>query len=96
MKKGFEKLKKKMLADPEVRGAYDAMGPEFELARELIAVRARAGLTQAQLAERMQTTQSAVARWESGRRIPSVSTLMRYAKATGTRPVVSFVPAKTP
>ena len=84
-------LKKRMLSDREVREAYDAMSGEFELARELIAARTRAGLTQAELAKRMGTTQSAVARMESGRQLPSLKTLHRYAAATGTRPLVRLV-----
>lgn len=88
-------LKKRMLSDREVREAYDAMSGEFELARELIAARTRAGLTQAELAKRMGTTQSAVARMESGRQLPSLKTLHRYAAATGTRALVKLVEATT-
>ncbi len=94
MSERFEAMKDKMLSDPEVREAYDAMAGEFALARELIAARVRAGLTQAELAERMGTTQSAVARIESGRRLPSMKTLLRYANATGSRPLVKLVAAE--
>ena len=66
MTKRLEATKKKMLADPEVQAAYDALGDEFNLAHELIAARVRAGLTQAQLADKMGTTQSVIARLESG------------------------------
>jgi transcriptional regulator with XRE-family HTH domain len=83
-------MKKKMLADPQVREAYAALDEEFGLARELIAARVRAGLTQAELAERMGTTQSAIARLESGARLPSVKTLLRFAKATKSRPVLKL------
>ena len=38
-------LKAELLANPAVRQAYDAQAPEFELARELIAARMKAGLT---------------------------------------------------
>ncbi len=93
MNERFNAMKDKMLSDPEVREAYDAMAGEFDLARELIAARVRAGLTQAQLAERMGTTQSAVARMEGGRRLPSMKTLLRYAAATGSRPLVKLVAA---
>ena len=41
-----------------------------------------------ELAERMHTTQSTIARLESGRTMPSMRTLARYAEATGTRAVV--------
>ncbi len=94
MSERFRALKERMLSDARVREDYDAMGPEFELARELIAARARAGLTQGELAERMGTTQSAIARLESGRQLPSMRTLARYAKATGSRPVVKLEAAE--
>ena len=90
----FDRLKSRMLKNRKVRAAYAALAPEFELAHELIAARARAGLSQAQLAKRMRTSQSAVARIESGRHWPSRRTLERYAKATGTRPVIRLVAAK--
>ena len=53
---------------------------------------AAAGLTQEQLAQRMHTTQSAVARLESGRTRPSTSTLERLAQATGTKLKINFEP----
>lgn len=90
MTKRLDTMKKTMLADPRVREAYVALEEEFSLARELIAARVRAGLTQAELAERMGTTQSAIARLESGARLPSVKTLLRFAKATRSRPVLKL------
>ena len=93
MSKRFASVKKKMLADREVRAAYAALDEEFSLARELIAARVRAGFTQAELAERMGTTQSAIARLESGAQMPSVKTLLRFAKATGSRPVLKLLAA---
>ncbi|WP_019937559.1 helix-turn-helix transcriptional regulator [Bordetella sp. FB-8] len=87
-------LKKRMLANPDVKAEYEAQAPEFELARELIAARARAGLTQEQLADKMQTTQSTIARMESGRSLPSLRTLARYAEATGSRAVVRLEAAE--
>ena len=79
--------------EPDYREAYDRLGPEFELARSLIEVRTRAKLTQAELAERMQTTQSVIARLESGRSRPSTRTLDKIAQATDTRLRISFDPA---
>ena len=64
------------------------MADEFAIARELISARARAGLSQAEVAQRMGTTQSVVARLESGRRPPSLRTVRRYAQAVGARAVV--------
>jgi DNA-binding XRE family transcriptional regulator len=86
--KNLAELKTTLLADPAARVGYDALAPEFDMARELIAARARAGLTQADVAQRMGTTQSVVAGLEGGRRIPSMRTVQRYAQAVGGRAVV--------
>lgn len=86
--KPLKALKAELLKNPETRREYDALAEEFELAREMIAARTRAGLTQADVAERMGTTQSAVARIESGQRHPSMRTVQRYAHALGCRAVV--------
>jgi ribosome-binding protein aMBF1 (putative translation factor) len=91
--KRLQTVKKKMLADREVRAAYDALADEFDLARELIAARVRAGLTQAEVAARMGTTQSVVARLESGAQMPSVNTLLKFAKATRSRPIIKLLAA---
>lgn len=89
-------LHKKWLRDDEYRREYDALEEEFALASALIAARSQAGLTQEELAEKMDTSQSAIARMESGRTIPSGSTLKRFARATGTRLRITFEPAKSP
>ena len=74
-----------LLANPEVKREYDALEQEFAIASELIRARARAGLSQAELAARMGTSQSAIARLESGRTLPSAKTLIRFAEATGSK-----------
>jgi transcriptional regulator with XRE-family HTH domain len=81
------------MARPDVREAYDALGAEFAFLDEVLKARAEAGLTQAQLAERVGTTQSAIARLESGalKHSPSIATLQKYAKALGYRVEVKFV-----
>ena len=81
----FEELKARLLAHPEVKAEYDALAPEFEIAAELVKARLRAGLSQAELARRMGTSQSAVARLESGQTLPTTKTLLRYAEATGSK-----------
>ena len=86
--KALARIKSDMLAAPDVRVAYDALADEFIIARELIAARARAGLSQAEVAQRMGTTQSVVARLESGKRPPSLRTVQRFAQAVGARAVV--------
>jgi ribosome-binding protein aMBF1 (putative translation factor) len=73
------------LGDPDVKREFDALEQEFAIASELIRARARAGLSQAELAARMGTSQSAIARLESGRSLPSAKTLLRFAQATGSK-----------
>ncbi len=86
--KTLKTLKAAMLADPKTRAEYEALADEFEMARELISARTKAGMTQDDVAQKMGTTQSAVARLESGKRMPSMRTVQRYAKAIGARAVV--------
>jgi predicted transcriptional regulator len=81
----FEQLKQEWMKDPAFKAEYDALAPEFEIAAELVKARARAGLSQAEVARRMGTTQSVVARLESGQTLPSTKTLLRFAEATGSR-----------
>lgn len=89
----FKKLKAEWMKDPAFRAEYDKLKPEFELIRALLEARAKAGLTQAEVAKRMGTTQSVVARIESGRAAPNLKTLDRYARAVGRRIAVKLVPA---
>ena len=90
--KRLEDLKREVLADPATRAEYDALADEYAIARELIAARARAGMSQAEVAERMGTTQSVVARLESGRRLPSMRTVERFAQAVGGHLVLRIEP----
>lgn len=80
--------------DPAFMAEYEAMEEEFALAAALIRARSAADMTQEQVARAMGTTQAVVARLESGKVMPSTRTLERYAKATGTRLRISFVPEK--
>jgi transcriptional regulator with XRE-family HTH domain len=86
-------LHRRWSKDPDYKAAYDALDEEFRLAGALIDARTRAGLTQTQLARRMKTSQSYVARIEGGKVRPSTDALERFAQATGTRLRISFEPA---
>lgn len=86
-------LHQKWISSEEYREAYEKLAPEFALAHAVIAARVAAGMTQEQLAQRMETTQSVIARLESGRTRPSTQTLERLAAATGTRLRITFEPA---
>jgi DNA-binding XRE family transcriptional regulator len=76
--------------------AYNELELEYQLARQMLKARSRAGLTQDAVAERMGTTKSAVSRLESANKhTPSLTTLKRYAKAVGCDLQVKLVPHKT-
>ncbi len=79
----FESVAEKWKENPDYREAYKTLESEFEVARELIHARVRARLTQQDLAKRMGTTQSAIARLESGTKSINLKTLEKYAAATG-------------
>lgn len=79
------------------REAYNELGDEYTLVRELLCARSRAGLTQEAVAERMGTTKSAVSRLEAaGKHSPSVMTLKNYAQAVGCEVEIRLVPAPRP
>lgn len=84
------------LADPAFRAEWESIADEFAALDALLSARRRAGLTQAQVAERMGVKQSALARIEtslnSRRHSPSLATLRRYAEALGCRVEIRVVP----
>jgi DNA-binding XRE family transcriptional regulator len=92
----YDEMKAKMLENPAVRTEYERIErDEMPMLNTLLAARKEAGLTQAQVAERMGTKATAVARLESallsGKHSPSISTLQKYAKALGKRLDVRLV-----
>ena len=88
-------LKEKALKKKSVREEYDALKPEFNLLREMLKARNEAGLSQADVAERMGTKAPAITRLESsltsGRHSPSIATLKKYAEAVGCHLEIKFV-----
>ena len=88
-----KQLRTKALANAEVKAEYEKLTVEFSLLGEFLKARAAQGLTQAQVAEKIGTTQSAVARMESGsgKHSPSLATLTKYADALGCKLEVRLV-----
>lgn len=86
---------KKRASHAAFRKAYDALEDEFAALAELLKARKEAGLTQADVAQRMGVSQPVLARIESSlgnqRHAPSLSTLRRYAQACGKRLVISMI-----
>lgn len=88
-------FREQLLRNPAVKAAYDASVTKYVILDEILSARREAGLTQAQVAERMGTKASAVARLESalvsGKHSPSIDTLRKYAAAVGKRLEVHLV-----
>ena len=78
--------------NPKYMREYDALKKEFALARQFIKARGAAGLTQQELADRMEISRSHIVRLEGGKMMPSTRTLNRFAEATGHRVVINFEP----
>jgi transcriptional regulator with XRE-family HTH domain len=88
-----KQLRTKALAVPAVKAEFDKLSDEFSLLDEFLKVRTSQGLTQAQVAERIGTTQSVVARMKfgSGKYSPSLATLTKSADALGYKLEVRLV-----
>jgi DNA-binding XRE family transcriptional regulator len=78
-------LKERLMTDPEVRTEYERLGPVYELVGAMVEARREAGLSQSEVARRIGTTQSAIARLENAHHMPSLEMLTRYAAALGRR-----------
>ena len=79
--------------NPDLPGMIDAHLERRRLQRALAARRQDLGLSQTEVAARMKTSQSAVARLEAGEMDAKVSTLQRYALAVGYEIEFSLRPA---
>ncbi len=92
--KHFE-LKEKALERKNVKAIYDALEPEFSLLKELLRARQNAGMSQAEIAEKMGTKAPAITRLESsltsGKHSPSIATLKKYAQALGCHLEIKLV-----
>ena len=88
-----KQLRAVALGNPEVKAEFEKAVDEYALLDEFLKARAAQGLTQAQVAEKIGTTQSAVARMESGKgkHSPSLATLTKYADALECRLEVRLI-----
>lgn len=87
----FENWRKELLKDKEFKEEYDSLEEEYNLINEIISKRIERGLTQKELAEKMGTKQSAIARLESGKYNPSFKFLKKAAKALDSKLKIKFV-----
>lgn len=77
----FEEFKKEALKDPKVAAEYKKLAPRYQLISELIRIRIKKGLTQEELAKKVGTKQSAIARIESGNTNPSFNSIEKILQA---------------
>jgi len=90
-------MRAKALQDPEVKAEYDALSSAFDMKRQMIALRKEAGLTQAEMAEKLGTKRSNISRLESlnSEVSPRLTTIEDYARALGYSIRVGFERART-
>ncbi len=89
-RKTWSEVRPRRMEKPAVRASYENARLAYELGRQVRELRESHGLSQRELAERMQTTQSVIARLEAGGSKPSLSTLERVARALGTSVDIRF------
>lgn len=94
MSKVTTTLHKRWLKTPGYKEAFDTSQAEFDLSRQLIETRIKSGLSQGELATKMGTSQSTIARLESGTSMPSMRTLTKFAQATNSQLQILFKPVK--
>ncbi len=87
-------LRRKLLSDPEVKAEYERLGPIYAVVGQMIEARQAAGLTQSDIATRMGTSQSVVARLENARHMPTFPMIARYAAAIGHRLDLRIAPSQ--
>ena len=80
----FKEFKKQLLKDTKIKEAYEKQDLAFEIGQTILEARIRKGLTQEELAKKISTKQSSIARLEGGSALPSLSFLERVAKALDT------------
>lgn len=86
----FRTVQDQWMKDPAFRREIDNPDMGFKVLEALLALRKNMKLTQAQLAQKSGMSQAAIARLESGRARPSLSTLEKIAAATGKQLTIAF------
>lgn len=86
--KNWKTFKKELLQDKRVAQEYKKLEPHYQLISQLIEARIKRGLTQEELARKIGTRQSAIARLESGNANPTIAFLEKIAQAIGSRLII--------
>jgi DNA-binding transcriptional regulator YiaG len=93
--KTLEQFEAELRQDGTLQKKMEEREPDYLLAREILAVRLSANMSQSALARAIGTSQSRVSKWERGEEAPRVEALRRIAKATGRQLQVRFVAARS-
>ena len=88
--KDLQTFKKELMKDEAFKREYDKLTPRYAMISELIAARIKKGLTQKELAQRIGTTQSSIARLEGGNVNPSLDFLEKIANVLESQLIVHF------
>lgn len=88
-------VRRRMMEKPTVRAEYERIGPAMEIAFALSDARRKKGLTQEDVAQRMGTSQAAIARLEGGKVNPSWGVIQRFAEAIGARAHMALISDQT-
>lgn len=86
----WNKVKKELLKDKKILKEYNRLKPKYKLISELIAARARKGMTQKELARKIGTKQSAIARIESGDANPTFDFLEKLTRALDSELIIQI------
>lgn len=84
----WREVKKDLLKNQRVAAEYARLHPRYKLISQLIEARRKRGFTQEDLARKIGTKQSAIARVESGSANPTIEFLEKLASALGSRLIV--------
>ena len=87
----YREYLEEQLKDPEFKEEYDQMGAQYEFARQVIAARIAAGMSQAELAKKVGTTQANISKIEHADMNPSFAFAQRIANGLGKRLSFSMV-----
>lgn len=88
--KSWKSFKKDLLKNEKVLKEYNKLEPRYQIISQLIETRARKGITQKELAERIGTKQSAIARVESGATNPTIAFLEKISSALDSRLIIQI------
>ncbi|MBO5639546.1 MAG: helix-turn-helix transcriptional regulator [Oscillospiraceae bacterium] len=87
----YTELKKQLLSDPKVKAEYDALEPEYQFIRDMLACREELSLSQQGLADLTGIDRSDISRIENGNANPSLKTMKRIASGLGKRLEIRIV-----